>query len=340
MVFSAHHIAAMPQLEISAARRAIDAEVLTHAGLADSFLEKIAAGNAELNAFVSVSSEEARADASRLDELKSRAPLRGAALAIKDNIDQRGVPTTAGMIEREYSKAAADAACVLRLRAAGAILLGKTNLPDGGLGATTSNRLFGRTANPCQADRSPGLQRRLGRCSRGRHVQCSSRHRYAWIGPHSGIVLRSDRIKPTYGAVSVRGIVPLAWSLDTLGVLANTVGDVADVFEAIQGFDPDCFHSRPGLATPATNIEKVNSRNVSLAVLKNFGNVECAPAVTEAFERSMARLRFQGYQVTELPLALDAKCTRHAGFLISEVNAALVHAERIGTCYHLRWPTC
>lgn len=211
--------------------------------LAKLFLDRIERHNASLNAYLTVTREqalvEARAAERRLVLRRARGPLDGIPLCVKDNIWTRGVRTTAGSKVLEKFVPEFDATVVSRLRRAGAVLLGKTNLHEFAYGVTTDNPHYGATRNPWDRDRIPGGSSggtaaaiAAGLCSGG-------------IGTDTGGSIRIPSalcgivgLKPTYGRVSSRGTVPLAPSLDHVGPMARTVGDAALLFATIAGRDP------------------------------------------------------------------------------------------------------
>lgn len=210
--------------------------------LADDCLRRIGTGNAELNAFYEVFDREARADAARaageLKEGKDRGPLHGIPVGVKDLFDVAGSVTTAGA-HRGFHPAPAreDSDAVRRLRAAGAVILGKTALHEWALGVTSNNPHFGPTRNPHDPRRIPGGS------SGGSAAALAADFCLAALGTDTGGSIRIPAslcgvvgLKPTYGLVSVRGLWPLSVSLDHAGPLANSVEDAFLLLEAISDF--------------------------------------------------------------------------------------------------------
>jgi aspartyl-tRNA(Asn)/glutamyl-tRNA(Gln) amidotransferase subunit A len=211
--------------------------------LAQLYLSRIERLNPQLNAFLTVMAEQALAEA-RLAERellrgRRRGPLHGIPVALKDNIWTLGVRTTAGSAILRDFVPTADATVVGRLRRAGAVLLGKTNLHEFAYGATNENPHFGSTHNPWASARMTGGS------SGGSAAAVSAGLCAAAIGSDTGGSIRVPAafcgivgLKPTFGRVSVYGVVPLAATFDHVGPLARSAADAALVLGAISGRDP------------------------------------------------------------------------------------------------------
>jgi aspartyl-tRNA(Asn)/glutamyl-tRNA(Gln) amidotransferase subunit A len=204
--------------------------------LVDAFLERLEGARA-MHAMITITGELALAQAREVDERRSRGqrlPLDGMPLVIKDNIDVAGVPTTVGSRLFADRTPTEDAEVTLRLREAGAVILGKANMHELAFGATSANEAFGVVVNPAAPDRIPGGS------SGGSGAAVAADLCIAAIGTDTGGSLRLPAslcgvsgLRPTYGAVSNRGVQPVSVSLDTVGPLARAVTDVAAVLEAI-----------------------------------------------------------------------------------------------------------
>jgi aspartyl-tRNA(Asn)/glutamyl-tRNA(Gln) amidotransferase subunit A len=205
-------------------------------------LERIEKLNPALNAFITVTAEsalaEARAAESELSRGEWRGPLHGIPIAIKDLIDTAGVRTTAGSELYKDRVPAQDAEVVRRLRQAGAVILGKNNLHEFAYGGSSLVSFFGDVHNPWNEAHMAGGS------SGGSAAAVAAGLCYAAIGTDTAGSVREPAalcgcvgIKPTYGRVSTRGVIPLSWSLDHVGPLAATVGDAAIVLQAIAGYD-------------------------------------------------------------------------------------------------------
>ena len=206
--------------------------------LVDAYLRRIDR-QAGLKAFITVTGPLARRQAAAAERRLMRgdsAPLLGAPLAIKDLFFTRGVRTTGGSrILREFVPRR-DAAAVGRLRDAGAIMLGKLNLHEFAYGVTTSNPFYGIARNPHDPARIPGGS------SGGSAIAVVAGMCAASIGSDTGGSIRIPAalcgcvgLKPTYGAIPVEGVIPLAWSLDHVGPITRTVSDTALLFAVLSG---------------------------------------------------------------------------------------------------------
>jgi len=210
--------------------------------LARACLDRIEKLNPTLNAFITVTAESALAEA-RAAEIEIgrgewRGPLHGIPLALKDLIDTAGTRTTAASALYQNRVPAEDADVVRRLRQAGAVVLGKNNLHEFAYGGSSLVSFFGDVHNPWNAAHIAGGS------SGGSAAAVAAGLCYAAIGTDTAGSIREPAalcgcvgIKPTYGRVSGRGVVPLSWSLDHVGPLAATVGDAAVVLQAIAGYD-------------------------------------------------------------------------------------------------------
>ena len=211
--------------------------------IVDAVLERIQELNGRLNAYIHVNSEEARKRAreaeSEIAHGRYRGPLHGIPIAVKDNIFTANIPTTAGSQILKDFVPSKNAFVMERLHRAGAILVGKTNLSEFAYGATTNNVHFGPTSNPWDTQRSPGGS------SGGSAAAVAACLAAAALGTDTGGSIRIPAalcgvvgLKPTYGRVSCRGVIPLATSFDHVGPLARSVTDAAIVLRTIAGYDP------------------------------------------------------------------------------------------------------
>jgi aspartyl-tRNA(Asn)/glutamyl-tRNA(Gln) amidotransferase subunit A len=287
-----------------------------------SVLERIDRINPRLEAYVSVFHEEALAGARRAtDEIVahgSRGPLHGIPVAIKDLYDVRDKPTLAGSRVREGHVARADSEVVSRLRGAGAIIVGKTVTHEFASGVTSPP-----TRNPWNLDRIPGGS------SGGSGAAVAAGLCIAATGTDTAGSIRIPAsvngvvgLKPTFGRVSKRGIVPLAWSLDHAGPLARTVFDAALMLEATAGYDP---------ADPSSIDEQVPdykstlSRGVDemrVAVVRNWYFDRVDASVAEAIEEAASVFENLGARVSEVRVPhLELSMAIHHTILASEASA-------------------
>ena len=206
----------------------------------------------EVDAYLTLNRDNALEAAAKVDvavaEGRELPPLAGVPLAIKDNMLIEGLPATAGSKILEHYTAAYDATVIKKLRGAGAIFLGKTNLDEFAMGSSTENSAFKVTKNPHDLTRVPGGS------SGGSAAAVASHMAVAALGSDTGGSIREPAafcgvvgMKPTYGAVSRYGLIAMASSLDQIGPIAKTVEDAAILFKQIAGHDPNDATSAPDI---------------------------------------------------------------------------------------------
>lgn len=220
--------------------------------MTEAFLDRIGRVNPDLKALITVTAELAIQDALRVDHARrtgQRAALDGLPVVVKDNIDVAGVPTTSGSRLFEHHGASADAETVRRLRKAGAIVLGKSNMHELAYGATCINPFYGTVRNPWDLERIPGGS------SGGSAAALAADLCIAALGTDTGGSVRLPAalvgvsgLRPTFGCVSNSGVYPVSWSLDTVGPMARAVEDVAKMFAVTSGYDAGDPRARTGNA--------------------------------------------------------------------------------------------
>ncbi|MCM3877010.1 MAG: amidase [Thermoanaerobaculia bacterium] len=238
------------QLDLRDAARGVRARSLSPVDLTKACLERIDRLDRRLNAFITVTPERALADArsaeSEITQGRWRGPLHGIPVALKDNVDTAGVRTTAASALFAERVPTGDAEVVRRLKASGAIVLGKLNMHELGMGSTSAISHFGPVRNPWDLDRIAGGS------SGGPAAAVAAGLCFGAVGTDTGGSIRIPAaccgivgLKPTYGVVSTEGTVPLAASLDHVGPMCRTVADTAFMFRAMtdhpvaREFDPD-----------------------------------------------------------------------------------------------------
>jgi amidase len=289
--------------------------------LTQAFLERIALYEDTYNAFISLNPE-ALADAEALDEeyvrRGPRGPLHGVPVVVKDNMDMAGLVTTAGF--EGFSTAAGgvdlipddDAAVVERLREAGAIILGKTNLPDfAGHGTRTNSTVAGVTLNPYDVDRAPGGS------SGGTATAVNASFAVLGLGTETGGSIQNPAaaqalvgVKPTYGLVPLEGVVPVnATYVDVVGPLARTVRDAALTLDVLAGpttEDPATFAAvghipEGGYAAALSETALVGRRFGLVGTGWREDFLPLAPETEALYQEAISMLRAQGAQVAEDP---------------------------------------
>ena len=230
-------------LSLAEAARSVRAGQVSPVDLVEAALGRIRATDGWLRSYITVFEEQALQVAKAAEMMISAGhdlgPLHGIPIALKDNIALRGTRTTAGSKVLGDWLPEADATIATRLRRAGAIFIGKTNMHEFAWGGTSANPHYGAVRNPWNTERFPAGS------SGGSGVAVAARSCYAAIGTDTGGSIRLPSaingvagIRPTYSRVSNHGIVPLAWSMDTAGPMARTVEDCALMFGAMAGYDP------------------------------------------------------------------------------------------------------
>lgn len=304
----------------------VDAEALTRL-----LLDRTEGVGSGLNCYITLCKEtalaEARAASERAAAKRRHGKLDGIPVALKDNIDVADVPTSNGFGGTPYRIPTEDAEIVRRLRAAGAVILGKVNMHEGALGATNDNPHYGRAINPHRAGHSPGGS------SGGSGAAVAAGLCYAALGTDTGGSVRIPAsycgvvgLKPSYGLISTRGVVPLSYRLDHVGLLTRTVADATIMLTVLGGFDPRCAESRRG---PDGRDDAVKPRRLDgmrLGVIGNFAAETVEPAVTAAFDAALAQLARLGAEIRNVDLpSYDIVKGRRAGFVRVEAEAAFVH---------------
>jgi aspartyl-tRNA(Asn)/glutamyl-tRNA(Gln) amidotransferase subunit A len=275
--------------------------------LVEHFLRRIEAHNPRLNAFVHVCGDAARDSARRLTEELAhgapRSPLYGIPVAVKDLTDTAGIPTTYGSSLFRGHVPHADAQPVALLRAAGAVLVGKTNTHEFAFGTTTNNPHYGATHNPWRLGHVPGgSSGGSGAAVGGGLVPLAT-------GTDTGGSIRIPAaacgcvgIKPSFGRVSLRGTYPLASSLDHVGPLARTAADCAIALRVMAGFDRDDPWSceLPPLNSSLDQLRPL--AGVRVGVAPAYRPLPVAPAVLAGLAAARDTLAELGAEIVEVAL--------------------------------------
>ena len=316
---------------------------------ADRFLARIASHDGRIRAFNHVLADEARAAADLTDRAVGQGepvgPLAGVPIALKDNLCTRGIPTTCSSKMLEGWLPPYDATVVRRLRAAGAVIVGKTNLDEFAMGSSTENSAFGPTRNPHDTSRVPGGS------SGGSTAAVAAGFASGALGSDTGGSIRQPAalcgvvgLKPTYGAVSRYGLVAFASSLDQIGPIALTVADAAALYEAIAGHDP---LDSTSLNQPAADVTSSLNEGVSglrVGVLSELcgrqaadsGAVEgVAEDVAARVDEAALALKAAGAEVVPVSVP-SAVLGLSAYYLIAPAEASSNLARYDGVRYGMR----
>ena len=272
-----------------------------------------------LCAFITVTGEEALKDARRAEGEIARGsylgPLHGVPIALKDVVATKGVRTTAGSRILAEWLPEEDSAVVERLRVAGAVVIGKTNLPEFGFWAEGTNALRGKAVNPWHPERATGGS------SSGSAVAVSAGMCPATVGTDTGGSGRVPAsfcgtvgLKPSYGRVSRFGLVPLSWSHDHVALLARTVADVALCLQAVAGYDP---RDPTSARVPVPDYSEALSRDLRglrIGVPRRYFFDDLDDEVERAVAEAIRVFEDRGAETTEVdvPAAVHAPALSYA----------------------------
>lgn len=333
-------------LTLAEARDAIRAGKLSPLELTQAHLARVEALNPRLNAYLEVTADTALAEARAATvalahaQADSLAPLHGLPLALKDLFDVRGLRTTAGSILFKDNLAAEDAFVTARLRQAGAVLLGKLNLHEWALGVTTNNPHFGPCRNPWDTDCIPGGS------SGGSGAALAAELCLGSLGSDTGGSIRIPAslcglvgLKPTYGRVSLRGVVPLSWSQDHVGPMARTVQDAAILLQVIAGYDPDDPYSAEASdakrgreawrSLPAkTALQRRGRRKWKVGLPDPYFFSDLHPDTEAAVRAAIETIEELGCEAREVSLEGHEAASR-AGSTLLIAEAAAYHHDRM-----------
>jgi len=325
---------------ITAAASALRTGSVTAVELLESALEKAAMTEAELHAYLLIDHEGARGQAASLDrELRDgedRGPLHGIPIALKDNMCVRGMDTTASSQVLAGYKPPYDATVVSRLREAGAVIVGKTNLDEFAMGSSTENSAYGPTRNPWDTSRVPGGS------SGGSAAAVAAGSALGALGSDTGGSIRQPGslcgvvgVKPTYGLVSRYGLIAFASSLDQIGPLTRSVEDSVSVLQGIMGHDPLDATSWAGDYPDLASRLKTGIEGVRIGVVKELAGDGYEPAVIDACVAMVDRLADAGAEIEEVSLpTLDVALSAY--YLIAPAEASANLARFDGVRYGLR----
>jgi len=328
---------------IASAGAALRDGSLTAVDLVDEVLERTSMVEAQVHAYLTLDTDGLRATAAEADRALSdgedRGPLHGIPIALKDNMSTRDIETTAGSKMLSGYVPPYDGTVVARLKSAGALITGKTNLDEFAMGSSTENSAFGPTRNPWNTDRVPGGS------SGGTAAAVSARMALGGFGSDTGGSIRQPAslcgvvgVKPTYGAVSRYGLIAFASSLDQIGPFTHTVEDAAILLDSVSGFDPNDATSYPGEIPSARSNLGRGVQGLKIGVPTEFGDVEgVEPGVQRSFDEMLAKLEAAGATIVDVSLP-SSSFALSAYYLIAPAECSANLARFDGVRYGLRVP--
>lgn len=292
-------------------------------------LSRIEASNPALNAFITVMADsalaEARAAEAEISRGEWRGSLHGIPVALKDLIDTSGVRTTAASALYKDRVPAQDAEVVRRLRQAGAVIVGKNNLHEFAYGGSSLVSHFGEVHNPWNVGRIAGGS------SGGSAAAVVAGMACAAIGTDTAGSIREPAalcgcvgIKPTYGRVSGRGVIPLSWSLDHVGPLARTVEDAAIVLQAVAGYDAGDITSCDVAVTDYVGALREDTRTLRVGVAREYFFDDLDAEVATAMEHAVRGLATLVAEVKEVRLEVPTDRALQAA------ESYAYHASNVG----------
>ncbi|MPY88500.1 MAG: Asp-tRNA(Asn)/Glu-tRNA(Gln) amidotransferase subunit GatA [Luteitalea sp.] len=306
-----------------------------------AFLERIAKVNPTLNAFTTVAADAALEQAAAIDRNRSALadlPLAGVPIAIKDNLCTRGLPTTASSRILAGFVPPYDATVVARLRAAGAVIIGKTNCDEFAMGSSTENSALGPTRNPWALDRIPGGS------SGGSAAAVAARLVPLALGSETGGSVRQPAalcgivgLKPTYGRVSRYGLLAFGSSLDQVGPLTRVVRDAALLMRILSGSDPMDATSATEPVPDYVAALTGDVRGVRIGVPRRLLDAGVDPEVLARVDEAIAALRDRGASVTDVELP-HARYAIPVYYLVATAEASSNLARYDGVRYGYRAP--
>jgi aspartyl-tRNA(Asn)/glutamyl-tRNA(Gln) amidotransferase subunit A len=297
--------------------------------IVEQCLGRIAKLNPVLNAFITVTGEsalaEARAAEAEIQRGQWRGPLHGLPVSLKDLIDTRGIRTTAASAMHHHRVPSEDAEVVRRLRQAGAVILGKNNLHEFAYGGSSLISAFGEVRNPWDVTRITGGSSGGSAAAVAAAMSCAS------IGTDTAGSIREPGalcgcvgLKPTYGRVSIRGVIPLATSLDHVGPMAMSVADAAILLQAIAGYDRADITTADVPASDYLAAAQGDAKLLRVGVPRAYFYEHLDPEVSSAMEHALAGIKTMVASMRELSLDVPTDRT------LPMAEAYAYHAQNLG----------
>ena len=285
---------------------ALSKKEITSVELTKAHLDRISAVDGRLNAFLHVDSQGALEQAAAVDAKRATgeplSPLAGVPIAVKDILAQKGIPTTAGSKILEGWRPPYDSTVVAKLKAAGVVILGKTNMDEFAMGSSTENSAYGTTQNPWDLTRTPGGS------SGGSAAAVAGFEAPLAIGTDTGGSIRQPAaltgivgVKPTYGGVSRYGVIAYSSSLDQVGPFARTVLDTALLHEAIAGHDErDSTSINAPVPQVVAAAKRLDVKGMKIGVIKELSGSGFQAGVSARINESIELLVAAGAEIVEV----------------------------------------
>lgn len=279
---------------------------LTSVELTQTHLDRVAAVDGQVKAFLHLDTEGALAQAKDVDARRKNgeklSPLAGVPLALKDVLTQKGVPTTAGSKILQGWRPPYDSTVVSKLKNAGIVIMGKTNMDEFAMGSSTENSGYGPTFNPWDLSRTPGGS------SGGSAAAVSSFEAPLAIGSDTGGSIRQPAaltgivgVRPTYGAVSRFGLIAYSSSLDQAGPFGRTVLDTALLHEVMAGHDPkDATSINAPVPAVVAAAKSGDVKGMKIGVIKQLQGEGYQKGVQARFDESLQVLSSLGAEIIEV----------------------------------------
>jgi len=290
-------------VEMSAA---LSAKEVSAVDLANEHFDRIEMVDGDVHAFLHLDKEGALSQAKTIDAKRAAgeklSPLAGVPLALKDVLTQKGIPTTCGSKMLENWRPPYDSTVVTRLKDAGIVILGKTNMDEFAMGSSTENSAYGPTHNPWDLSRIPGGS------GGGSSAALAAFEAPLAIGTDTGGSIRQPAavtgtvgVKPTYGAVSRYGLVAFSSSLDQAGPCARTVLDTALLHEVIAGHDAkDSSSINAPVPSVVAAAKKLDVKGMKIGVIKELGGEGFQKGVSDRFNEALEELVKAGAEIVEV----------------------------------------
>jgi aspartyl-tRNA(Asn)/glutamyl-tRNA(Gln) amidotransferase subunit A len=333
---------ALHQFTVAESARRIRSGELSSLELVDGLLTRISAVDPKIGAYLSIDVEEARRQARACDEIRATGgsgvarPLLGVPVGIKDVLNVKGQPCTCGSKILQGYTAPYDATAVARLRAAGAVILGRLNMDEFAMGSSTENSAYQLTRNPWDLDRVPGGSSGGSAASVGGHLALAT------LGSDTGGSIRQPAalcgcvgLKPTYGRISRYGLVAYASSLDQIGPFTKTVEDAALLLQAMAGEDPrDATSSNRSVPDYSAALGR-DLKGLKLGLPKEYFLDGMDAEVARRVRAAVEQCRQLGAEIVEVSLPHTAHAIA-TYYIVATAEASANLARFDGVRYGLR----